>query len=70
MRRHVLRLWVLCWLMLVWVLLWGKAVRRQHHRRTGGGPARSRCCCRCPPVPVEGKVHPLSLLRLILVVAY
>ena len=23
MRRVALRLWVLCWLMLVWILLWG-----------------------------------------------
>ena len=25
MRGLLLRVWVLCWLMLVWVLLWGKA---------------------------------------------
>jgi len=25
MRSRLLRVWVLCWLMLVWVLLWGKA---------------------------------------------
>ncbi len=69
MRRHVLRLWVLCWLMLVWVLLWGKA----SPANIIGGFAVAlvvTVLLPLPPVPVEGKVHPLSLLRLILVVAY
>ena len=46
MRRHLLRVWVLCWLMLVWVLLWGKASAGQHHRRPGGRRADHACCCR------------------------
>ena len=69
MRRHVLRLWVLCWLMLVWVLLWGKA----SPANIIGGFAVAlvvTVLLPLPAVPVEGKVHPLSLLRLILVVAY
>ncbi len=69
MRRHVLRLWVLCWLMLVWVLLWGKA----SPANIIGGLAVAiviTVLLPLPPVPVEGKVHLLSLLRLMVVVAY
>ena len=60
MRHHLLRAWVLCWLMLVWVLLWGKvsaanivgglADRAVDH---GAVAAARRCpskagCIRCP----------------------
>ena len=38
--------------------------------RPGRRVDRSHCCCRCRRCPIEGKVHPLSLLRLIVTVAY
>jgi multicomponent Na+:H+ antiporter subunit E len=55
--------------MLVWVLLWGKA----SPANTIGGFAVALAITwllPLPAVPVEGRVHPLSLLRLVLVVGY
>ncbi len=69
MRRHALRLWVLAWLVLVWVLLWGKA----SPANILGGLVIAlliTVLLPLPPVPVEGRVHPLSLLRLLVVVSY
>jgi len=69
MRSHLLRAWVLCWLMLVWVLLWGKVSAAN----IVGGLVIAlliTVLLPLPAVPVEGRVHPLSLLRLIVVVAY
>ena len=68
MRRHALRLWVLCWLMLVWVLLWGSLSLAN----IVGGLAIAvviTLLLPLPVVPVEGRLHPLSLLWLLLVVA-
>lgn len=69
MRSRLLRAWVLCWLMLVWVLLWGKV----SPANVIGGLAVAAIVTwllPLPVVPVEGRLHPLSLLRLIVVVAY
>jgi multicomponent Na+:H+ antiporter subunit E len=69
MRGHLLRAWVLCWLTLVWILLWGKLSTAN----IIGGlviAALITVLLPLPAVPVEGRVHPLSLLRLIVVVAY
>jgi multicomponent Na+:H+ antiporter subunit E len=69
MRSRLLRVWVLCWLMLVWVLLWGKT----SPANIIGGFAVALVITwllPLPAVPVEGRVHPLSLARLIVVVAY
>ena len=69
MRGHLLRAWVLCWLMLVWILLWG----RVSAANIVGGlvvAALITVLLPLPAVPVEGRVHPLSLLRLVVVVAY
>lgn len=69
MRSRLLRVWVLCWLMLVWVLLWGNATPAN----IIGGLAVAvvvTVLLPLPVVPVEGRVHPLSLLRLMVVVAY
>lgn len=69
MRSRLLRIWVLCWLMLVWVLLWGKA----SPANIIGGFAVAlvvTLLLPLPVVPVEGRVHPLSLLKLTIVVAY
>ncbi len=60
MRSRLLRVWVLCWLMLVWVLLWGKATPAN----IIGGFAVAlviTLLLPLPAVPVEGRVHPLSL---------
>ncbi len=69
MRSPLLRIWVLCWLMLVWVLLWGKA----SPANIIGGLAVAlviTVLLPLPVVPVEGRVHPLSLLRLMVFVGY
>ncbi|HEV7854263.1 MAG TPA: Na+/H+ antiporter subunit E [Mycobacterium sp.] len=69
MRRQVLRVWVLCWLTLVWVLLWGKLSAAN----ILGGLAIAlviTVLLPLPAVPIEGRLHPLSLLRLVVVVAY
>jgi multicomponent Na+:H+ antiporter subunit E len=69
MRGRLLRVWVLCWLMLVWVLLWGKA----SPANVIGGFAVAlviTLLLPLPAVPVEGRLHPLSLLRLISYVGY
>jgi multicomponent Na+:H+ antiporter subunit E len=69
MRRHLLRAWVLCWLMLVWILLWG----RVSAANIIGGLVIAvliTVLLPMPVVPVEGRVHPPSLIRLVLVVGY
>jgi multicomponent Na+:H+ antiporter subunit E len=61
--------WVLCWLMLVWILLWGKA----SPANVVGGLAVALVIIvllPLPVVPVEGRLHPISLLRLVVNVAY
>jgi multicomponent Na+:H+ antiporter subunit E len=69
MRRYVLRAWVLCWLTLVWILLWGTA----SVANILGGLAIAlliTLLLPLPAVPVEGRVHPLSLARLALFVGW
>jgi multicomponent Na+:H+ antiporter subunit E len=69
MRRIVLRVAVICWLTLVWVLLWGTFSAAN----IVSGLAIALLITwllPLPVVPVEGRVHPLSLLRLLLTVAY
>jgi multicomponent Na+:H+ antiporter subunit E len=65
MRRPLLRIWVLCWLTLVWMLLWGNVSAA--NVLSGLVIALViTVLLPLPPVPVEGKLHPLSLLRLAL----
>lgn len=62
-RRIALRAFVLCWLMLVWVLLWGTF----SVANVAGGLAIATLITvllPLPAVPVQGKVHPLSVLHL------
>jgi multicomponent Na+:H+ antiporter subunit E len=69
MRSHLLRIWVLCWLTLVWILLWGTA----SPANIIGGLAVAlviTVLLPLPVVPVEGRLHPISLLRLVVIVAY
>jgi len=69
MRRILLRAWVLCWLTLVWMLLWGNVSAAN----AVGGLAVAlliTLLLPLPPVPIEGKLHPLSLVRLVVQIAY
>lgn len=69
MRGLALRAWVLCWLMLVWMLLWGTVSAAN----VLGGLAIGlviTVLLPLPAVPIEGKLHPLSLAWLVLHVTY
>ncbi|GJF09009.1 Na+/H+ antiporter subunit E [Mycolicibacterium cyprinidarum] len=69
MRAVVLRVWILCWLILVWVLLWGNISAA--NILSGLVVALViTLLLPLPPVPVEGRLRPLPLLRLIVHVAY
>lgn len=68
MRKATLRIWTLCWLTLVWILLWGTFSAAN----VIGGLVVAlviTLLLPLPRVPVEGKVRPLALLRLIFYVA-
>jgi multicomponent Na+:H+ antiporter subunit E len=68
MRRIVLRVWVLCWLILVWILLWGTV--SPANLLSGLAIALLiTLLLPLPAVPVEGRVHLLALVRLVLRVA-
>jgi multicomponent Na+:H+ antiporter subunit E len=68
MRQILLRAWVLCWLTLVWILLWGNVSAA--NILSGLTIALIiTLLLPLPTVPIEGRVHPLSLLRLALLVA-
>jgi multicomponent Na+:H+ antiporter subunit E len=69
MRRFALRVWVLCWLVLVWTLLWG-SVSLANIASGLGIALVITLLLPLPVVPVEGRVHPLSLVRLITTVGY
>jgi len=63
-RRLALRVWVLVWLMVVWILLWGNVSAAN----VLSGLAIAlivTLLLPLPPVPIEGRVHPISLLGLI-----
>jgi multicomponent Na+:H+ antiporter subunit E len=69
MRRTALRAWVLCWLVLVWILLWGTVSAAN----IVSGLAVAlviTLLLPLPTVPIEGRVHPLTLLRLTCLVAW
>lgn len=68
-RKILLRGWVLVWLMLVWVLLWGNLSAANVLSGLAVAVVIT-VLLPLPPVPVEGRLHPLSLLRLIVQVAY
>jgi len=64
LRRVALRAWVLVWLILVWILLWGTASAAN----VLSGLAIAliiTLLLPLPTVPIEGRVHPISLLGLI-----
>jgi multicomponent Na+:H+ antiporter subunit E len=69
MRQVALRVWVLAWLMLVWILLWGNFSAAN----VISGLAVAlviTVLLPLPAVPVEGRLHPLSLLWLVGLVAW
>jgi multicomponent Na+:H+ antiporter subunit E len=69
MRRIALRTWVLVWLVLVWILLWGTFSAAN----IVSGLAVAliiTLLLPLPTVPIEGRVHPLTLMRLIGLVAW
>jgi multicomponent Na+:H+ antiporter subunit E len=62
-RTFALRAWTLCWLMLVWMLLWGNVSAA--NVLSGLTVALViTLLLPLPPVPVEGRLHPLSLASL------
>jgi len=69
MRRILLRAWVLCWLILVWILLWG-TVSAANILSGLAIALIITLLLPLPTVPIEGRVHPLSLLRLVLLIAW
>jgi multicomponent Na+:H+ antiporter subunit E len=69
MRRAALRAWLLFWLMLVWILLWGTLSAAN----VISGLVIAlviTLLLPLPAVPIEGRLHPLTLLRLIGLVAW
>jgi multicomponent Na+:H+ antiporter subunit E len=68
-RRIALRAWVLCWLVLVWILLWGN-ISAANILSGLAIALLITLLLPLPAVPVEGRLHPLSLLRLIVTVFY
>jgi multicomponent Na+:H+ antiporter subunit E len=68
MRRTLLRAWVLCWLILVWILLWG-TVSAANILSGLAIALIITLLLPLPTVPIEGRLHPLSLLRLVLQIA-
>lgn len=69
MRTWLLKVWVLVWLTLVWLLLWGTI----SFANVLSGLAVATLITvllPLPAVPVQGRLHPLSLLWLALNVAW
>ena len=69
MRHYLLRIWLLVFLILVWILLWGSVSAANIVSGLAVAVAIT-VLLPLPAVPVEGKLHPLSLLKLIAVVIY
>lgn len=68
-RRWVLRIWVVCWLILAWVLLWGTLSAA--NILSGLAVALLiTLLLPMPVVPVEGRLHPVSFVKLLLVVGW
>lgn len=69
MRAWVLRVWTLVWLTLVWLLLWG-TVSAANVLSGLAVALLITLLLPLPSVPVQGRLHPLSLVRLVLHVAW
>ncbi len=69
MRHLALRVWLVFFLVLVWVLLWGHVTVA--NMASGLVVALViTVLLPLPSVPVEGRLHPLSLLKLVALVGY
>ena len=68
-RRWALREWVMCWLMLVWVLLWG-TVSAANILSGFAIALLITVLLPLPVVPVEGRLHPVSLAKQLIVVGW
>lgn len=68
MRAIALRIWLVCWLVLVWLLLWG-TISAANVLSGLAVALVITLLLPLPPVPVEGRLHLLSLVRLVLIVA-
>jgi multicomponent Na+:H+ antiporter subunit E len=69
MRTWTLRIWTLVWLTLVWLLLWGTV--SVANVLSGLVVALGiTLLLPLPSVPVQGRLHPLSLLWLVIHVAW
>jgi multicomponent Na+:H+ antiporter subunit E len=69
MRTIALRVWMVCWLILIWVLLWG-SISAANILSGLAVALVITVLLPLPSVPVEGRLHPLPLLRLIVTVTY
>ncbi|MHA0285331.1 Na+/H+ antiporter subunit E [Mycobacterium sp. C3-094] len=69
MRTMALRVWMVCWLILVWVLLWG-TVSAANILSGLLVALVITLLLPLPPVPVEGRLHPISLMRLVVTIVY
>jgi multicomponent Na+:H+ antiporter subunit E len=68
-RRWALQVWAVCWLVFVWILLWGN-VSAANILSGLAVALLITLLLPLPLVPVEGRLHPLSLARLVAVVAW
>jgi multicomponent Na+:H+ antiporter subunit E len=69
MRRFALRVWLLVWLVLVWILLWGNLSAANIISGLAVAMVIT-VLLPLPTVPIEGRVHPITLLGLIGLVAW
>lgn len=69
MRRYLLQAWTLFFLVLVWNLLWGD-ISAANILAGLAVAVLIVALLPLPVVPVQGRLHPLSLLRLTLTVAW
>ena len=68
-RAAALRVWVLVWLTFVWILLWGNISAA--NILSGLAVALViTYLLPLPPVPVEGRVHPVPLARLVVLISW
>ena len=68
-RVWALQIWALCWLVLVWILLWGNISAAN----VVSGLAVAlliTLLLPLPVVPVQGRIHPVSLAKLVALVAW
>ncbi|WP_111512345.1 Na+/H+ antiporter subunit E [Mycobacterium kyogaense] len=69
MRTIALRIWMVCWLILVWVLLWG-TVSAANILSGLLVALVITLLLPLPPVPVEGRLHPIPLVRLVFTIIF